>query len=136
MKLLKKTFFTDCGNFKMVISKFVNHYLKPHAEALPSYIKKRRRGLQKNWKPTAADPNKRRSRIYSKNHGNFIRLRKAITRSILRINDPNGYVINSSKYSFTKGQYNLLNKNLNFCPTPGYYNNEELKRDTGKIKIG
>ena len=32
-----------------------------------------------------------------------------------------------------------MNKNLNFCPTPGYYNKEELKRDiktfTGKIKL-
>ena len=57
-------------------------------------------------------------------------------RSILLRNDPNGNLINLYKYSFTKGQYNLLNKNLNFCPTPGYYNNEELKRDTRKIKIG
>ena len=86
-----------------------------------------------------ADPNKRRNRIYSKNHGNFIRLRKIIARSILLRNDPNGNLINLSKYSFTKGQYNLLNNNLNFCPTPRHYNKEELKRDiktfTRKIKL-
>ena len=32
-----------------------------------------------------------------------------------------------------------MNKNLNFCPTPGYYNKEKLKRDiktfTRKIKL-
>ena len=44
-----------------------------------------------------------------------------------------------SKYSFTKGQPNLLNKNLNFCPTLIYYYKEAQKRDiknfTGKIRL-
>ena len=31
-----------------------------------------------------------------------------------------GNVINLSKYSFTKGQYNSLNKNFNFCATSRY----------------
>ena len=48
-------------------------------------------------------------RIYSKNHDNFIRLRKTIIMSILLRNDPNGNVINLSKYSFSNGQNNLLN---------------------------
>ena len=46
---------------------------------------------------------------------------------------------NLSKYSFIKGQCNLLNKNLNFCQTTGYYNKEELKPDiksfTRKTKL-
>ena len=54
-------------------------------------------------------------------------------RSILLRNDLRGNIINVSKYSFTKGQDNLLNRNLNFCPTTGYYKKEELKRDTKRF---
>ena len=54
-------------------------------------------------------------------------------------NEPSGNVINLSKHSFTKTQYDLLNKNLNFCPTPGYYNKKCLKKDVEnfnrKIKL-
>ena len=111
---------------------------KPSPQKLQRWFKTRRRALQKIWRPTAADPNKRRNRIYSKNHGNLIRLRKTITRSILLRNNPNENVINLSKYSFTNEQYSLLNKKLNFFPTPWYYNKEELKQDiksfTRKIK--
>ena len=68
-----------------------------------------------------------------------MRLPKTFTRSIPLRNDSNGNVINLSKYSFTKRQYNLLNKNLNFCQTPGYYKKEELKRNikafTKKLKL-
>lgn len=48
------------------------------------------------------------------NHGNLVRLRKTITWSVLYRNDTNGNVTNLSKFSFTKGRYNLLNINLNF----------------------
>ena len=64
---------------------------------------------------------------------------KKVTRLIFLRNNPSRNVINLSKNSFIKGQYNLLNKNLNFCPKPGYSNKEELKRDvksfTRKIKL-
>ena len=42
---------------------------------------------------------------------------------------PDGNVINLSKHSFTKIQFKVLHKNLNFCPTPGYYNKKEVKTD-------
>lgn len=35
-------------------------------------------------------------------------------------------------YSFTKNQFKVLNKNWNFSPNPGYYNQREIKTD---IKI-
>ena len=39
----------------------------------------------------------------------------------------------------TKGQFDLLNKNLNFCPAPGHYNKSILKKDlesfNRKIKL-
>ena len=56
------------------------------------------------------------SRIYSKNHEDFMRLRKTITMSILLRNNPNRNVINLSKYSFSKGQYNLLNNKFKWMP--------------------
>ena len=45
--------------------------------------------------------------------------------------DPVGHVINLSKKTFTRGTFELLNKNLNFIPTTKVYNkhktNEELE---------
>ena len=39
-------------------------------------------------------------------------IRKAISKTIQQRSGPNGNIINLSKHSFTKEQYNLLNKNL------------------------
>ena len=41
--------------------------------------------------------------------------------------DPYCNVVNLSNHSFSKSVFQVLNKNLNFCPTPGYYKNNELK---------
>lgn len=41
--------------------------------------------------------------------------------------NPERNAINLSRYSFTKSQFKVLNKNLNFCPDPGYYNKKEIK---------
>ena len=70
----------------------------------------------------------------------FIRIGKATSRTIQHRSDPNGNIINLSKHSFTKeGQYDLLNRNLNFCPTPAQYNKSTLKKDlesfNRKIKL-
>ena len=43
-----------------------------------------------------------------------------------------GNVTNLSKYSFTKNQFKVLNKNLNFCLTPGYYSKKEIKTEIKK----
>ena len=52
---------------------------------------------------------------------------------------PNGNIINLSKHSFTKEQYDLLNKYLNFCHLPGDYKKSTLKKDlesfNRKIKL-
>ena len=39
------------------------------------------------------------------------------------------YQVNLPKHSFTKGQYDLWNNNLNFCPTPGYCNKSISEKD-------
>ena len=49
-------------------------------------------------------------------------LRKTIEKSIRHQSDPNGNIINLTKHSFTKAEYKLLSKNLNFIPTPEVYN--------------
>ena len=47
--------------------------------------------------------------------------------------------MNLSRHSFSIPEYKLLNKNLNFCPSPGKYNKTKLKSDiddfTRKIKL-
>ena len=64
-----------------------------------------------------------------RNHENFGNLRKTIEKSIKYQSDPNGNIINLTKHSFTKTEYKLLNKNLNFIPTPKAHNKNELDAD-------
>ena len=47
-----------------------------------------------------------------------------------------GNVTNLSKYSFTKNQFKVLNKNLNFCLTPGCYSKKEIKTEIKKTSKG
>ena len=56
-------------------------------------------------------------------------LRKTIEKSIRHQSYPNGNIINLNKHSFTKAEYILWNKNLNFVPTPKVYNKNELDAD-------
>ena len=64
--------------------------------------------------------------IHRRNHTYFGNLWKAIEKSLRHQFDLNGNTINLTKYSFTKTEYKLLNKNLNFIPTPKVYNKNEL----------
>ena len=53
--------------------------------------------------------------------------------------DPSGNVVKLTKHTFSIPEYNLLGKNLNFCPTPGNFNSTTLQTDinnfTQKIKL-
>ena len=42
--------------------------------------------------------------------------------------DPNGNVVNLSK-SFSLNIFKILNKNLNFCLRPSYFNQTQLQHD-------
>ena len=64
-----------------------------------------------------------------KYYGNIINLRKTISRAARERDDPDGNVINLSKHPFTKKQFSILNKILNFCPMPGNHNKKEIKTD-------
>ena len=43
--------------------------------------------------------------------------------------DPFGNILSLSKHSFSLNTYKLLNKNLNFVPTPKQYNQKQLHTD-------
>ena len=53
--------------------------------------------------------------------------------------DPSNNVINLSTKSFTFYEFKLLNKNLNFSPTPNTYNKKQFKSDINafvrKVKL-
>ena len=42
--------------------------------------------------------------------------------------DPFGNVVNLSDTLFSKSEFSLLNKNLNFCPRPNKYNKFKLQQ--------
>ena len=58
-----------------------------------------------------------------------IGIQRAIKSKIRYKSDPSGNVINISKYSFSLDTFKLLNKNLNFVPTPKKYNKKQLDND-------
>ena len=73
-------------------------------------------------------------KIFSPNNVNIKRLRKAIEKANRYWIDPFRNVINLSKFSFWKYQNKLLNKNLNFCPTPERYKKNEVINDFKEFK--
>ena len=86
--------------------------------------KKRTRSLLR--RPTGKSRINECHNIHRRNHENSGNLRKATEKLIRRQSDPNGNLINLTKHSFTKAEYKLLNKNLNFILTPKVYNKNEL----------
>ena len=67
--------------------------------------------------------------LYPTNNGNAIGIQRAIKSKIRYKSDPSGHVINLSKHSFSLDTFKLLNKNLNFVPTPKKYNKKQLDND-------
>ena len=60
--------------------------------------------------------------LYPANNGNTIGIQQTIKSKIINKSDPSGHVINLSKHSFSLDTFKLLNKNLDFVPTPKKYN--------------
>ena len=61
--------------------------------------------------------------------GTVNRIRKTLRQTMRYHLDPLNNVINLSTKSFTFYEFKLLNKNLNFCPTPNRYNKKQFKND-------
>ena len=55
-------------------------------------------------------------------NANAIGIQRAIKSKIRYKSEPSGHVINLSKHSFSLDTFKLLNKNLDFVPTPKKYN--------------
>ena len=64
-----------------------------------------------------------------KHHESLNHIRKAIYCTQRNRNDPLNNVVNVSKNTFTYNEFKLLNKNLNFCPTPAEYNKSKYTKD-------
>ena len=60
--------------------------------------KKIANSIHSKWRP-ANEPNKKHSQIYSKNYGNIVNLQKTISRAARCRDDPDGNVINLTKYN-------------------------------------
>ena len=98
---------TCIPTIKAITSK--KQQLKPHAKK-----QKRECGFRR-WSPEITS-NKTNNKVYTKDHANFIRILKAVSRTFQHRSYPNGNIINLSKHSFTKGQHDLLNKEFNILP--------------------
>ena len=82
------------------------------------------------WRPgNKQHRNNKRTNLYPANNGNAIGIQQAIKSKIRYKSDPSGHVINLSKHSFSLNIFKLLNKNLNFVPTPKNYNKKQLDND-------
>ena len=72
---------------------------------------------------------KRRYTANTKYHASINHIRKAIGRTQRCRNDPLNKIVNLSEKTFTYNEFNLPNKDLNFCPTPGKYNKSRCTYD-------
>ena len=71
--------------------------------------------------------------LYSTHNGNTIGIQRAIKSKIGYKSDPSGNAINLSKQSFSLYTFKLLNKSLNFVPTPKKYNKRQLDNDAANF---
>ena len=62
-------------------------------------------------------------------YGNHKRIRQAINNSIKYRVDPSGKLLNLSKLNFSVYEFQLLGYNLNFIPTPKFFDKNNLNRD-------
>ena len=67
-----------------------------------------------------------RNGLHINNNEGFRRIQKAIGK-LRSTTDPDNHVVNLTKKAFTKDQFKLLNKNLNFIPNPGNFNKKNFK---------
>ena len=73
--------------------------------------------------------NNKYDKLHGANHENIKKLWRTVENTTRYQSDPIGRVINLSKKTFTKGTFQLLNKNLNFIPTSKVYNKDKLNKE-------
>ena len=63
----------------------------------------------------------------AKSNNGHRKLKKTLRSNVKTKLDPFGNVVNLSDNLFSKSEFSLLNKNLNFCPRPNKYNKTSTK---------
>ena len=86
------------------------------------------------WHPSQAEANNKmqkskRYKFYRRNHANTEKLWRTVEDTTGHQFDPIGNIINLSNKTFTKETFQLLNKNLNFIPTPSTFNKNQLNKE-------
>ena len=66
-------------------------------------------------------------------NGGDRKLEKTLRSNVKTKLDPFGNVVNLSGNPFSKSEFSLLNKNLDFCPQPNKYNKRNLNKDLLKF---
>ena len=98
---------------------------------LPQKTSKPPRGTSKHQQETNQPGG---NRLHLSNHAEFAKLQNTINKlNTKTTKDPNNYVINLTKKSFSKNEFKLLNKNLNYVPNPGKPNKKDFKNDTNNF---
>ena len=59
----------------------------------------------------------------------LLRLQREIKKSVRHRHDPDRNVINLTNHFFSRDTFKLLNKNLNFIPTPDVCNEQKLDKE-------
>ena len=67
--------------------------------------------------------------IHRRYNENLVKLRRKVKVSIKYKPDLEGNVVNWAIYSFSKSEYKLFNKSLNFIPTLNVYNENKVDND-------
>ena len=104
------------------ITKPIHRTTKATAKKLSDCLHHRRR-------PTTKCRNHKRYKFYRTNHANTKKLWRTVEDTTGHQFDPTGNVINLSNKTFTKETFQLLNKNLNFTPTPSIFNENQLNKE-------
>ena len=61
------------------------------------------------------------------------KLKKTFRSNVKTKSGPFGNIVNLSDNLFSKREFSLLHKNLNFCPRPNEYNSQNLNKDLVKF---
>ena len=102
---------------------------KPVNRTTKTTAKKLLDGLHHRRRPTTKCKDHKRYKFYRTNHANTKKLCRTVEDTTGHQFDPTGNVINLSKKRFTKETFQLLNKNLNFLPTPSIFNKNQLNKE-------
>ena len=105
-----------------------NNTRRNEAESQKNRIPKKPNSCLRKQRPGHGNAEHSVSRTLTNNKGHR-QIGKQFQNITRTLSDPNGAVVNLSNKKFTKHEFELLNKNLNFCPRPNQFNKSNFKKD-------